>query len=71
LSEFSSACDQNGFTLINMAQSFLQTYDKDHVLPYGFINTAVGTGHLNKYGHRMIAQELLSAITLLESGDGE
>ncbi len=41
-----------------MGARFLREYEENHLLPYGFANSAVGKGHLNRYGHAMIADEL-------------
>lgn len=63
---FREACDKNGIIFVDMSEDFEAMYFKDHQLPYGFVNTAVGTGHLNKYGHEVIAQRLAETIQNLE-----
>jgi hypothetical protein len=63
LTAFSNACKANGITFIDMEKDFLEGYEKYHVLPHGFINTSVGKGHLNEYGHCMIAEELVNLLT--------
>lgn len=55
---FARLCEDNGILFLNMRGRFLSEYRKEHVLPYGFANTSVGAGHLNKEGHRMLAEEL-------------
>ena len=45
-----------------MTDIFINEYNESSTLPHGFINTSVGTGHLNKDGHRMIAEALARAI---------
>ncbi|MEZ3460960.1 MAG: hypothetical protein K1W23_02095 [Lachnospiraceae bacterium] len=36
---------------------------EDHlVVPYGFQNTAIGDGHLNADGHRIVARELYQVL---------
>ena len=41
-----------------MSVPFTESYRRKHVLPYGFLNSRIGTGHLNIYGHRIIADSL-------------
>lgn len=59
---FREACDENGILFVDMSDDFETMYLNEHQLPYGFVNTAVGTGHLNKYGHEVIAQRLAETI---------
>jgi hypothetical protein len=47
---------------MDMTGAFTEEYKRSHVLPHGFANTAVGAGHLNKNGHRIIAAELFRQI---------
>lgn len=56
--QFQALCEKNGIRFLNMGERFLTEYTQNHVLPYGFSNSSVGSGHLNKYGHAMIADEL-------------
>jgi lysophospholipase L1-like esterase len=57
------ACKAAHVKLIDMSDMFLAAYRKSHILPNGFINTHVGTGHLNTDGHRMIAEKLYAYIS--------
>jgi hypothetical protein len=59
---FENACRSNGITFINMESLFLEEYNRNNELPHGFSNTAIGVGHLNKNGHRLIAGELFRQI---------
>jgi len=59
---FSALCADNGITFLDMSERFLEEYEKNHTLPYGFKNSSVGNGHFNKYGHAMIADELYKVI---------
>lgn len=59
---FRNGCEKKGITFVDMTDSFLQKYEQDHVLPYGFINTRVGRGHLNAVGHELVAKELYQTI---------
>jgi hypothetical protein len=62
LAIFENACRDNGIYFIDMTDVFLKEYKKNHILPHGFANTAIGTGHLNKNGHRLIADALFYRI---------
>lgn len=66
---FKSACDENGITFINMADEFQELYNEKHILSHGFFNTAVGSGHLNRYGHEIIARSLSEIILKYEKGE--
>ena len=60
--KFSELCKDNGIIFLDMSRRFISDYEILHVLPHGFCNSPVGKGHLNRYGHRMIAQELASVV---------
>ena len=59
---FAEVCKESGAQFLDMAEIFTENYEKSHVLPHGFSNTSVGTGHLNKNGHKMIAQAICDLI---------
>ncbi|MBE6620190.1 MAG: hypothetical protein E7625_02345 [Ruminococcaceae bacterium] len=59
---FAAYCETTGITFVDMSERFKAEYDEKHILPHGFANTSIGTGHLNKHGHRMIAEELFEII---------
>ncbi len=65
--ELAQACADAGVTFVDMGEDFLELYRRDHALPHGFSNTAVGVGHLNAQGCRVIAQRLLEIIQQLDS----
>ncbi len=65
--QFSELCAQNGIYFLDMSERFLSEYAKDYTLPYGFINTSVASGHLNKYGHRMFAEEIYKLMQRIEA----
>jgi hypothetical protein len=69
LDAFKVACDNNGVYFVDMTAPFMQEYQTNHILPHGFANTAVGVGHLNQNGHRIIANELFNRITEIERGN--
>ncbi|GHV91663.1 hypothetical protein AGMMS50268_21660 [Spirochaetia bacterium] len=68
LEMFKNACSDNDIYFIDMTAVFMEEYQTNHILPYGFANTAVGAGHLNKNGHRIIANELFRRISEIEKG---
>ncbi|GHV08590.1 hypothetical protein FACS189485_20260 [Spirochaetia bacterium] len=68
LDAFKAACINNGIYFLDMTAVFMEEYQTNHILPYGFANTAVGAGHLNKNGHRIIANELFRRINEIEKG---
>lgn len=55
---FKNVCIENDIHFINMEDTFINAYKTNKVLPHGFNNTVPGSGHLNKYGHEMIAMEI-------------
>ena len=65
--DFHALCAQYGITFVDMTDTILQAYEQEHILPYGFANTHVGRGHLNQYGHRMIAEKLYDVLCELEA----
>jgi hypothetical protein len=66
LTKIRDACHNNGIYFIDMTDVFIEEYNNNHILPHGFSNTAVGEGHLNKNGHRLIASELVRQINIME-----
>lgn len=56
--KFASIAEANGITFLDMTDKFNEEYENNHLLPYGFSNTAVGVGHFNIEGQRMIAEEI-------------
>lgn len=63
ITQFKRLCDANGIQFLDMSNRFKEEYGNTYILPYGFSNTPVGSGHLNKYGHAMIADELYKLIS--------
>lgn len=62
LSIFKEICQSLDIIFIDMTEPFKTMYQQQHVLPHGFSNTAVGNGHLNEHGHRVIADTLIQSI---------
>ena len=61
-------CEENEIFMVSMEESFLSAYKQDYILPRGFENTEMGEGHLNRYGHQMIAEKLYQRIMTEEMG---
>lgn len=59
---FEQVCKENGIVFADMGEDFLQAYEERKEVPYGFHNVTIGEGHLNKYGHQMIADRLYDLI---------
>lgn len=55
-------CESLGIVFIDMSDSFARLYNDEKKLAHGFSNTAVGVGHLNKYGHRIVAETLAEEL---------
>lgn len=62
IEHFSELCECNGILFLDMSSRFLEEYANNYILPEGFINTYIGVGHMNKYGHAMMADELYKLI---------
>lgn len=63
ISKFKQSCDDSGILFLDMSNRFNEEYKNAYVLPYGFSNTPIASGHLNKYGHAMMADELYKLIS--------
>lgn len=63
INRFKRLCDTNGILFLDMSDRFKAEYERMYVLPHGFSNTRVGSGHLNQHGHAMIADELYGLIS--------
>ena len=55
---FKKCCENKGIKIIDCVDKMIENYNKNFELSYGFSNTVPGKGHLNKTGHRIIAEEL-------------
>ncbi|MBQ6897774.1 MAG: hypothetical protein IJN70_02240 [Clostridia bacterium] len=63
---YKDVCEETGIVFIDMSPYFLDLYENSNVLAHGFANTAVGVGHLNRYGHKTIAEVLAAEISETE-----
>ena len=66
INAFKICCENNNIKLIDVTNKMIESYRKDFKCSYGFPNTAPGEGHLNKTGHRIIAEELYKSINEME-----
>ncbi|MGN1099173.1 MAG: hypothetical protein ACI4S9_02415 [Christensenellales bacterium] len=62
LNRVSALCNDNGIIFIDVTQSFIEEYNVSFRLPYGFVNTSAGKGHLNSVGHSIIGKKIYSVI---------
>lgn len=60
--DFSEACAEDDITIIDMTEILSEHFEQNREIPYGFWNTAMGTGHLNEVGHQLIAQALYAYL---------
>lgn len=61
------SCDKADITFIDMADTYIDYYNENHVLYRGFANTSPGSGHLNVVGHALIAQQLYEKIEKIKN----
>ncbi|MCR5673106.1 MAG: hypothetical protein K6F87_05265 [Lachnospiraceae bacterium] len=59
---YKKVCADNDIIFVDMTERFLQAYEEEHIIPYGFNNTAPGEGHINRQAHKMIAEELAEVL---------
>jgi lysophospholipase L1-like esterase len=62
LEAMESACAESGAWLVDLTDSYLEGYNTQHKLPYGFANTSPGSGHMNSWGHKLFAQAVYEAV---------
>lgn len=63
---FQKLCEENDIVLVSTKDEYIRMYKEDHVVPNGFSNTRLGSGHINKYGHTAMANVLYETIKDLE-----
>jgi len=59
---FAEICRHNGSDFIDLTDRFVAFYDETGQFPIGFANSQYGKGHYNKYGHRLIAEEVCDYV---------
>lgn len=65
---FSEICRDIGIVFVDLTSSFQELYSDRNILAHGFANSAVGEGHLNEYGHKVIATTLVEKIQEMDGG---
>jgi hypothetical protein len=55
---FKKACTDHAIFFVDMTDIFLETYKNYHILPHGFINTAVGVGHWTFSRTRLVLEKV-------------
>lgn len=64
---FKQACKEKGIVFCDMTEAFNELFEKEHQLAHGFVNSELGEGHLNKYGHKILAEYIAAKIEELEA----
>lgn len=55
---FENIAKNNNIVFLNMSSLFIEHYNSNYTVPYGFFNTSMGKGHLNSQGHEIMANAL-------------
>ena len=63
---FKECCETNNLKVVDVSSEMVAEYLATYNLSYGFSNSAPGEGHLNKIGHRIIAQTMYKTINEME-----
>ena len=63
---FNELCRDHQIEFVDMTDDFISEYVLYHNMPHGFSNTAVGVGHLNETGHRLMANRLCKVVKRLD-----
>ena len=64
---FARLCSENGLVFLDLTERNIAAAEEDGRLPFGFANTAPGTGHINSLGLRLYAEAVHARI---EEGEG-
>ena len=59
---YEEICAKYDIDFVDMSDTYIKAYEEAHIVPYGFANTTMGTGHTNREAHRMMAEELYKVI---------
>ena len=62
ISALKKSASNAGVTMIDCFDAMKEEYDTSYSLPFGFNNATMGSGHLNKTGHKIVAQEIARII---------
>lgn len=66
---FTSYANDYGISFVDMTKRLEEMYTNEHHVAHGFCTGKLATGHLNKYGHYAIADELYGEIAKLEEAE--
>ena len=66
LEAFSDYANEYGISFIDMTDKFEKMYYEDNHVAHGFCTGKLAEGHLNKFGHAAVADELYQEINRLE-----
>ena len=59
---YKEQCEKEGILFIDMSEDFENAYHEQGIIATGFWNTTLGRGHMNRYAHAMVADELYRAL---------
>ena len=59
---YEKVCAANDIDFVDMTDTFINAYETQHIIPYGFSNTTPGDGHINEKAHEMIAGKIAEVI---------
>ena len=62
---FQSSAERHGIVFIDMSKTFKKMFYEKHRVPHGFMNGQLCRGHLNKYGHEAVCEEISLVIRSL------
>lgn len=66
LAAFKSFACEYGISFVDMTDRFEEMYYRENHVPHGFCTGTLGAGHINKYGHAAVADEVYDEIIKLE-----
>lgn len=59
---YAKLCKEEGILFVDMTERIQEAYETEYVLASGFDNTTIGYGHLNEYGHEILADAIYDAL---------
>lgn len=62
LRSFASLCEEKQIVFYDMTEVFADLFCEKQQFVYGFLNSEAGAGHLNKIGHRTLAEAICGVI---------
>lgn len=65
-SAFKKCCEKVGIKVVDVLPEMIEHYKNTFAFSYGFSNSVPGSGHLNKTGHKIIADVLYDRINEME-----